>query len=68
MKCSGFLAGLGTFLALVRESDSAFEREMSSKLPDKDMTFCEWFEIWLAWNELGELEDCKRQYWQDGYD
>jgi hypothetical protein len=67
MKCKEFLGQLDEFISSIREGDDAFERNME-KLKIIDDTFCEWFATWLAWHELLTTEDCKRQYWQDGYD
>jgi len=64
MNCTEFLNDLDSFLKEVRKSDGAFEQN----LRDKDWTFCEWVIAWIAWHELATSEDCKRQYWQDGYD
>jgi len=29
----------------------------------KDKSFCSWMMTYLAWNELGDEEDCEQYYW-----
>jgi hypothetical protein len=40
----------------------AFIKNME-KLESENKTFCEWVQIFLAWSELIDLEDCKSFHW-----
>ncbi len=48
----------------IKISKDAFIENLKDKFDDTT-TFCDWFEIWVAWGELSSKEDCEN-YFYDG--